>query len=75
MVSTDQSPPTGSIADFDARAVYGLSPDVVRLLQKTTAHVGRMTRSIAIADLQLESSIQAVLESEFLLARLRREGF
>jgi hypothetical protein len=75
MVTTGQSPATGSIADFDARAVDGLPPDVVRLLQKTTAHVGRMARSIAIADIQLETSIQAVLESEFLLARLRRDGF
>jgi hypothetical protein len=74
MVTTSQPPPTVSISGLEGRASDCLPPDIAILLDKTTAHVAHMLRSIEVADRHVERSIQAVLDSEYLLARLRRDG-
>jgi hypothetical protein len=55
-------------------AIKGLPTDIVTMLHKTMVHMVQMRRSIEATEVRLQSSQQAVWDSHFLLARLRRYG-
>jgi len=52
-----------------------LPRDIVIELHKTLVHLVKMRRSVEVADMHVQRSIQAVRDTQTLLARLRRDGF
>ena len=67
-------PPPEFIDRIRCAAGNGLPQDIVVLLHRSIAQLAVMRRSIELINLQIEVSTEAALESEYLLARLRRDG-
>jgi hypothetical protein len=67
-------PPPEFIDRIRCAAGNGLPQDIAVLLHKSIVQLAVMRRSIELINLQIEDSTEAALESEYLLARLRRDG-
>ena len=63
------------IEDVRCPAVKGLPDDVYHILHHSFVHILKMRRSIESADVHIDASVEAILESRDVLKRVRDNGF
>jgi hypothetical protein len=63
------------IQDLRIPVVKGLPDDIYHMLHHSFVDIAMMRLSIESADAHVDRSREAILESEEMLKRLRREGF
>jgi len=56
-------------------AVKGLSDDIYHILHHSFVHILKMRRSIESADVLIEASMEAILQSREVLKRVQDDGF
>jgi len=63
------------IEEVRCPTVKGLSDDIYHILHHSFVHILKMRRSIESADVLIEASMEAILQSREVLKRVQDDGF